>query len=107
MWTEWRTFQVRSDTYSPCSEANCCAGAIVQGRYDILTPPRTAWNLHKLWPKAELHWIDAAGHSANVSLKRQFGSSVVVLMLIQEAGTTEKLIEVCDRLSKLGREASS
>ena len=36
---------------------------IVQGRYDMATPVRTAWDLHKAWPEAELHLIDAAGHA--------------------------------------------
>ncbi|OUI88455.1 proline iminopeptidase [Acetobacter sp. DmW_043] len=36
---------------------------IVQGRYDMATPARTAWELHKAWPEAEFHLIDAAGHA--------------------------------------------
>lgn len=38
-------------------------GVIVQGRYDIVCPARSAWDLHKAWPKAEFHWVDDAGHS--------------------------------------------
>ncbi|CAF1090012.1 unnamed protein product [Didymodactylos carnosus] len=30
-------------------------GVIVQGRYDMCCPPITAWDLHKVWPKGELH----------------------------------------------------
>jgi len=37
---------------------------IVQGRYDIVCPPRTAWQLHRAWPGSQLQIIDAAGHSA-------------------------------------------
>ena len=37
-------------------------GVIVQGRYDVCTPPQTAWDLHKAWPEAELHIIPDAGH---------------------------------------------
>jgi proline iminopeptidase len=40
---------------------------IVQGRYDVVCPPITAWQLHKAWPETKLHWIPDAGHSANVS----------------------------------------
>ena len=36
---------------------------IVQGRYDICTPVRTAWALHKAWPEAEFKLIPDAGHS--------------------------------------------
>jgi proline iminopeptidase len=37
---------------------------IVQGRYDVCTPPMTAWDLHRAWPEAELVMVDDAGHSA-------------------------------------------
>jgi proline iminopeptidase len=40
-------------------------GVIVQGRYDACTPPRTAWDLHRAWPEAELHMIPDAGHAYN------------------------------------------
>jgi proline iminopeptidase len=40
-------------------------GVIVQGRYDSCTPPRTAWDLHRAWPEAELHIIPDAGHAYN------------------------------------------
>ena len=36
---------------------------IVQGRYDMATPVRTAWDLHKAWPEAEFRLINAAGHA--------------------------------------------
>jgi proline iminopeptidase len=37
-------------------------GVIVQGRYDMCTPMRTAYDLHKAWPEARFHIIDDAGH---------------------------------------------
>ena len=37
---------------------------IVQGRYDVICPPATAWRLHQAWPQARLQMVDAAGHSA-------------------------------------------
>ena len=36
---------------------------IVQGRYDIICPTRSAWDLSQAWPEATLH-IVLAGHSA-------------------------------------------
>jgi proline iminopeptidase len=36
---------------------------IVQGRYDICTPPVTAWDLHRAWPEAQLVIVPDAGHS--------------------------------------------
>lgn len=37
---------------------------IVQGRYDVVCPMRTAWALHEAWPEAELRIVADAGHSA-------------------------------------------
>jgi proline iminopeptidase len=36
---------------------------IVQGRYDVVCPTESAWELHKAWPEAEFKIIDDAGHS--------------------------------------------
>ncbi len=52
---------------------------IVQGRYDALCPVRSAWDLHRAWPEADLRIIPDAGHSAF------------------EAGTTAALVEATDR----------
>ena len=38
---------------------------IVQGRYDVCTPVKTAWELHKAWPEADFRLIDDAGHAAS------------------------------------------
>ena len=37
---------------------------IVQGRYDVVCPMRTAWELHQRWPEARFHIVPDAGHSA-------------------------------------------
>jgi proline iminopeptidase len=34
----------------------------VQGRYDLCTPPATAWRLHRQWPGSVLHLLDDEGH---------------------------------------------
>jgi proline iminopeptidase len=36
---------------------------IVQGRYDVVCPAQTAWELHRAWPEAELRVVPDAGHS--------------------------------------------
>ena len=56
-------------------------GVIVQGRYDVCTPPRTAWDLHKAWPEAELHIIPDAGHG------------------FDEPGILDQLIRATDRFA--------
>jgi pimeloyl-ACP methyl ester carboxylesterase len=50
-------------------------GVIIQGRYDIVCPARSAWDLHRAWPEAEFHVVPDTGHSAT------------------EAGIASKLIE--------------
>lgn len=54
-------------------------GVIVQGRYDVVCPPKSAWELHKAWPASELVIVPDAGHSA------------------LEPGTTEALVAATDR----------
>jgi len=47
-------------------DAGCLAGipgVIVQGRYDVVCPMQSAWDLHRAWADAELQIIPDAGHS--------------------------------------------
>jgi len=37
---------------------------IVQGRYDVVCPMKSAWDLHRAWPEADLRIVADAGHSA-------------------------------------------
>ena len=55
-------------------------GHIVQGRYDLICPPRSAWDLHRAWPGSQLHMIPDAGHA------------------LSEPGIAAKLVEVMDAL---------
>jgi proline iminopeptidase len=54
-------------------------GVIVQGRYDIVCPFVSAWDLHRAWPEAELKLIPDAGHS------------------VMEPGITDALITATDK----------
>ena len=54
---------------------------IVQGRYDICTPPMTAWDLHRAWPQADFRMIPDAGHA------------------FDEPGIRDALIEATDRFA--------
>ncbi|MDN5864811.1 MAG: prolyl aminopeptidase [Gammaproteobacteria bacterium] len=54
-------------------------GVIVQGRHDVVCPMRSAWDLHRAWPEADLRVVPDAGHSAF------------------EPGNTHELIEATDR----------
>ena len=53
---------------------------IVQGRYDVVCPMTSAWDLHKRLPNAGFHIIQDAGHS------------------MLENGIQEKLIEITDKI---------
>ena len=45
---------------------------IVQGRYDMVCPPRSAWQLHKALPDSKLVMVADAGHSmGEVSIARE------------------------------------
>jgi proline iminopeptidase len=37
---------------------------IVQGRYDIVCPAASAWDLHRVWPEADFRMVPDTGHSA-------------------------------------------
>lgn len=40
-------------------------GVIVQGRYDMVTPVRNAWDLAKAWPGSDLRIVPDAGHATS------------------------------------------
>jgi proline iminopeptidase len=56
---------------------------IVQGRYDVVCPATSAWELHKAFPEADLQIIPDAGHS------------------ISEPGITAALVEATDKFKAL------
>lgn len=47
---------------------------IVQGRYDVVCPIRSAWDLHRAWPEADLQIVADAGHS---SLEKSISAKLV------------------------------
>ena len=55
-------------------------GVIVQGRFDMICPPVSAYNLSRLWPKSRLVMIGKAGHA------------------LSEAGISAELIRTMDSL---------
>jgi proline iminopeptidase len=57
-------------------------GVIVQGRYDLICPMVSAWQLHHAWQGSELMVIPDAGHSAT------------------EPGIRQALIETTDRFAR-------
>ena len=58
-------------------------GVIVQGRYDVVCPMISAWELHQAWQSAEFIVIDDAGHS------------------VSEPGIKDALIKASDRFAAI------
>ncbi len=58
---------------------------IVQGRYDVICPPLSAWRLHRAWPDSALKLIPDAGHGA------------------LEAGIASALVAATEQFKRLGR----
>jgi proline iminopeptidase len=57
-------------------------GVIIQGRYDVATPAKTAWDLHKTWPEAKFIMVPDAGHA------------------VSEPGIAHHLIEATDAFAR-------
>jgi proline iminopeptidase len=55
---------------------------IAQGRYDVVCPMRSAWELHRAWPEADLRVVADAGHS------------------VTEPGIIDVLVEATDGFKK-------
>ena len=58
---------------------------IVQGRYDVICPPVSAYRLHEAWPTAAFHMIGDAGHAA------------------MEPGIASALVRATEQFKKQGR----
>ena len=55
-------------------------GFIVQGRYDVVCPMTSAWDLHRRWPEARFEIVPDAGHTAT------------------EPGTIDRLLVVTEQI---------
>ena len=56
-------------------------GVIVQGRYDMICPPASAYELAQAWPGAELRMVRNAGHA------------------LSEPGISAELVRVMDQIA--------
>ena len=57
-------------------------GFIVQGRYDMICPPESAWNLAKAWPNCEMRMVRNAGHA------------------LSEPGISSELVRIMDQIAE-------
>jgi proline iminopeptidase len=71
----WLLDQVPRFAHVPC--------VLVQGRYDVVCPPRSAFDLKHRWPQAELVVVSDAGHASS------------------EPGIVDALVRATDRFASL------
>ncbi|MBC8069930.1 MAG: prolyl aminopeptidase [Deltaproteobacteria bacterium] len=57
-------FEVEDQLLRDVDRIRHIPGVIVQGRYDVVCPMMSAWELHRAWPESELTVVPDAGHSA-------------------------------------------
>ena len=77
-----RAFMDEGQLIANANRLNGIPGVIVQGRYDAVTPPRTAWDLHRRWSSSQLKIMPDAGHASS------------------DPGVMRELITATDSLSK-------
>lgn len=59
-------------------------GVIVQGRYDMICPPHSAWSLAQAWPGCDLRMINMAGHA------------------LSEPGISSELVRITNAIARRG-----
>jgi proline iminopeptidase len=59
-----RAFLAEDQLIRNLSRIRHLPAAIIQGRYDVVCPVRSAWRLHQAWPEASFEIIEDAGHAA-------------------------------------------
>lgn len=74
-------FEVDDQLLKGCDRIRHLPTVIIQGRYDVVCPMASAWDLHKALPDAEFIVVPDAGHS------------------MMEAGILSALIEATDRFA--------
>ncbi|MCA9708006.1 MAG: prolyl aminopeptidase [Myxococcales bacterium] len=72
-------FEVEDQLLRDVDRIRHIPAVIAQGRYDVVCPMMSAWDLHRAWPEAQLQIVPDAGHSA------------------YEPGIVDVLIEATDR----------
>ena len=76
-------FETPNQLLNNAERLRAIPGVIVQGRYDVVCPTKTAWELHQAWPEADFVLIPDAGHSAT------------------EVGIIDALVQASDRFAAL------
>jgi proline iminopeptidase len=78
-----RSFMEEGQILARAQRLHGIPGMIVQGRYDSVTPPVTAFELHQRWPTSHLEIVADAGHAT------------------VESGIQRALVEATDRFAEL------
>jgi proline iminopeptidase len=78
----WGFFETDDQLLRNCDRIRHLPIVIVQGRYDVVCPMRSAWDLHQRLPEAKLIVVPDAGHS------------------MMEAGILSALVDATDQFAK-------
>ncbi len=76
-------FEVEDQLLRDVHKIRHIPAVIVQGRYDVVCPMKSAWDLHRAWPEAQFVVVPDAGHAAS------------------EKGTLSALVEATDQFAAL------
>lgn len=76
-------FKTESQLLDDVDKIRHIPAVIVQGRYDVVCPATTAWDLHRAWPEADFFLTPDAGHS------------------MLEPGNLSKLVEYTEKFADL------
>jgi len=76
---------VDSDTYvlDHVDQIRHIPCVMVQGRYDVVSPMRSAWEIHKKWPESDLRIVQDCGHS------------------VYEQGIADELVRIMEDMKKI------
>lgn len=77
-----RIFLPENDLLAQVDKISHLPMITIQGRYDVLCPPVSAWELHQAWPDSVLEIVQDAGHSA------------------WELGIARGLVSACERMKE-------
>ena len=75
-------FMVDDEIVKNISSISKIPGIVVQGRYDLICPPKNAFRLCEKWKKSKLILVDTAGHSSS------------------DPGIMEEMLDGLDHISK-------
>jgi proline iminopeptidase len=63
-----RCFIDHDDLFKKLKKLSKIPCTIIQGRFDLVCPPQTAWDVHKAWPHSKMILLPGEGHANDTPL---------------------------------------